>query len=391
MNGVLPGDLQVRPKSGASVWIAEATGTHALEVTQSGVYFGSASASNVLLNGDDLAASILGIGTTPGAGASNVLGVHVAPGGEIGTAKLGGILGPDKGGTGRSTNSAGLALAVASDGTLGGVSGLRPAAGGLDVQGGVSVAGTAVLGEDGTVCGRSLLDLHRGSPPSASASVSGASIAWSATDRDGDLRRVAVRYRRGGGSYTPEEVRDLPDDWYAVDEGAHEAVFVAPAASSPWSPPYFEFFKDKAGLVPRSAFRLRAGGKYRFERAAGAGDAHPFWIGDSVSADFSGFPIDATPGRGRAAGGLLGTGSNEFIQFYIPRSFSGDIYYFCTTHSSMRAAFRLDPASLEPRGDPVASLSGLFDASGRLAGDLAFVVAEDAAGNLSDPAVAAIV
>lgn len=390
MNGVLPGDLQVRPKSGASVWIAEATGTHAVKVTQSGVYFGSASASNVVLDGDNLAASILGIGLRPGVGAGNVLGVHVAPGGEIGTSKLGGILSPDKGGTGRSTHPAGLALAVASDGTLGGVSGLRPAPGGLDVQGGVSVAGTAVLGEDGTVCGRSLLDLHRGSPPSASASVSGAAIAWSATDRDGDLRRVAVRYRRGGGIYTREEVRDLPDDWYAVDEGAYEAVFVAPAYSA-FSPPYYDFFKDKAGLMPRSAFRLRSGGKYRFERAAGAGDAHPFWIGDSASADFSGFPIEATPGRGRAAGGLIGTGSNEFIQFSIPRSFSGNIYYFCTVHSSMRAAFRLDPASLEPRGDPVASLSGFFDASDRLAGDLAFVVAEDAAGNLSDPAVAAIV
>lgn len=391
MNGVLPGDLQVRPKSGASVWIAEATGTHAVKVTPSGVYFGSASASNVVLDGDDLADSILGIGLRPGVGAGNVLGVHVAPGGEIGTARLGGILGPDKGGTGRSTHSAGLALAVASDGTLGGVPGLRPVPGGLDVQGGVSVAGAVVLGEDGTVCGRSLLDLHRGSPPWVDASVSGRSVSWSASDRDGDLRRVAVRYLRGGGSYTREEVRDLPDDWYAVDEGAYEAVFVAPAASSPWSPPYFDFFKDKAGLKPRSAFRLRAGGKYRFELAVGAGNGHPFWIGDSVSAAFSGFPIEATPGRGYASGGLLGTGSNEFIQFSIPRSFSGNIYYFCTTHSSMRAAFRLDPASLEPRGDPVASLSGLFDASGRLAGDLAFVVAEDAAGNLNDPAVVAIV
>lgn len=375
--------MQVRPKSGASVWLAEATGANAVKVTPSGAYFGSAAASNVVLAGDDLAASILGIGLRPGVGASNVLGVHVAPGGEIGTAKLGGILGPEKGGTGRSTHSAGLALAVLSDGTLGGVPGLRPEPGGLAVQGGVSVAGTAVLGEDGTVCGRSLLDLHRGSPPFVEASAEGSSIAWSAFDRDGDLRRVAVRYRRGGGSYSPEEVRDLPDDWYAVDEGAYEAVFAAPSAS----PPYFEFFRDKAGLKPRSAFRLCVGGKYRFELAAWAGDEHPFWIGDSIETEFSGFTIEATPGRGRESGV---SGPNDFIQFSIPRSFSGNIYYFCTRHASMRAPFRLDQASLEPRGDPVASLSGLFDASGRLAGDVAFVVAEDAAGNLSEPAVAAV-
>ena len=74
-----PGEyLQVRPKSGASVWIADATGTRVVRVNTAGASFEAASASNVSLAGKDLAESVRDIGKSPGVGSSNVLGIHVA-------------------------------------------------------------------------------------------------------------------------------------------------------------------------------------------------------------------------------------------------------------------------------------------------------------------------
>lgn len=371
-DGALPGNLQIRPKSGSSIWLSPG-----LRVTPAGVIFASATADDVSLSGKDLATAIADIRLGPGVGQNVDGAVHVSPG-TIGTDKLGGVLSGDKGGTGRTGNVPGRFLAV-SGSELTGIQEVSASPGGLSISSGSSlgVAGLPVLSA-GELCARSALDLHRGSAPSIDEAfvAPGRVVAWTASDRDGDLVAVHARYAAPGATLSAEDVRLAPDETHSVDEGCYETVFVRPSAD-PFSPPHYDFFADEAGAVRLKA-RIQAGRRYRFERLGGPD--HPFWV-------FGGFPVQGTAGRSHSSG-IQAPG--EFLQFEVPAQYVGEAAYRCTTHGSMVAEFAVRAASDPPTRDPVPLLSGGFDAGGVAAGTNAFVVAEDAAGNLSVPAVVAL-
>ena len=245
--------------------------------------------------------------------------------------------------------------------------------------GGVSGTGELLTEGQSPGSGRSLLDLRRGAAPSVDGgSHAGSALSWVASDPDGDLRRVAVKY--SVSAQTPAGVLADPDDWYEADEGAAHQVFVGEGS---FSDPFFAFFRDRDGTLPQPSF-LVAGRSYRFERTASASAAHPFWVGDGISADFTDFAVEGTDGRSRTSG-IQAPG--EFLQLDVPSGYAGTVNYFCTAHGAMSRAFEVRPATPPLDGDPLVSLSGSFDTSGR-SSVTAYLAAEDSAGNTSAGVVA---
>ena len=373
--------MQVRGEKGRSVWLSERSGVHKVEIRESSVEFATVSASAVVLNDRDLRTRIQAIPDTPGVGRENVKSEHVAAG-SVGSDKLGGTLAGEKGGTGSEHLAPGKAIAV-MHGRLAGVSRLTlpGAAGGISVDGSLMLVGGGGVDPDGKLfqgaVRRPLMDLRKGAAPSAdSAWYFSSTLHWRASDRDGDLRRVAVRY--SAEPKTAREILDAPDDWFEADEGGCAQVFVGEGTSES---PYYPFYRDRAATLPlrRGASEpmfLVAGRSYRFERALGVSTAHPFWIG--------GIQAAATAGRSQTSGIQL---PGEFLQLDIPPDFSGSIEYFCTQHSSMRRTFQVRGATAPVDGDPVTALSGTFDAFGQAA-STARVAAEDSSGNASEVFVA---
>eukprot|EP00873_Tetraselmis_striata_P043685 jgi/Tetstr1/463949/TSEL_008754.t1 len=379
----VPGDVQVLGRPGGAVWLAGGGAAHSARIDESSVSLTALSASNVVLAGRGLRERVDWIASTPGVGDSNVRAEHVAPE-SVGTDKVGGVVLGGVGGTAASWLAEGAVLAVpgAGGGGLEGVAALTADTvdGGLRVDGDVRLAGGGALTGEGEVRrsgggdGRRLLDLRKGAPPAVDSAShdGGAALGWEASDPDGDLRTVAVKY--SSSSVTAAGVLASPDDWYEADEGAAEQVFVGEGSTSS---PYFPFFRDRAGAFPRPAV-LAAGRSYRFERAAGASAAHPFWVAAA------GLAVEGSPGRS-ASSGIQAPG--EFLQLDVPVGFSGAIGYQCTEHGFMASAFEVRPATPPLDGDPLASLSGAFDTSGRR-GVTAYLAAGDAAGNASADVVA---
>lgn len=384
----LPGDLQIVGNPGGSVLLTDKSA--AVRVTPSSVEVSVLSADSVTLGGRDLERRIESISLSPGVGESNVGEVHVAHQ-SVSADKAGGVITGGVGGTGaRGLFSGGVVAVAQSGGGLEGVQALSVADhdGGLEVAGtvrigggggGISDAGELMGGGEGN--STSLLDARKGRPPEVKdASNSGNKLHWNAYDPDGDLRVVAVRY--ASTPQTAEEVLSAPDDFFEANEGAVHQVFVGEGT---FSDPYYLFFRDRRGTLPRPPF-LVAGRSYRFERVTGA-TLHPFWVGAAASDDFAGFPVVATSGRSKESG-ILDPG--DFLQFDVPGDFTGTVNYFCTVHAEMSRAFEVRAATAPLDGGPLVSLSGTFDATG-FGGLTAYLAAEDSAGNASDDAVAVAV
>ena len=383
------GDLQVSAPAGSSVLLGDrSSGADPVGVTASGVSVpAAASAAAVLLGGEDVWERIGRIPLAPGVSEGGVGAEHIAPG-SLSVGKVGGVVGADKGGTGRGSLLAGRVVAVSPGGGLEGIDNLSLSAGdgGLSVDGSVLIAGGGAITESGEFAGRPVSGLHLGAPPSVAATAAGHLVKWTAADADGDARRVLVRY--SGAPLAAEDVVAAPDDWFEADEGAAQQVFVGAGSASP---PHYAFYRDAGGSRPLlrgggGAMVLHAGRSYRFERADGAPQGHPFWVGASAAEEFSGFPVEGPQGRSRSSG-IDSPG--EFVQFDIPRGWTGALRYYCTSHAAMSLAFDVRPASAPHSRDPLAALSGSFDASAH-AGSVATVVCEDSAGNVSDAASVAI-
>lgn len=382
------GDIQILARPGASVWIGDRSATSPVEITETKITIPNTTASNIILNGTDIRQRINHMSMTPGVGESNVRATHIALE-SINTEKIGGILEPDVGGTGRPDILSGRIAIASSTGYIEGVSKLKLSLedGGLVVDGDVRLTGGGVLGKagelmtEGEETGRSLLRLANGVAPTiASATLDGSSLRWTSTDADGDLRRVMVKY--SPYALTKEQVNAAPDDWFEVDEGGVHQIYVG---NGNGSAPFYAFFRDKHGTFPLlrgsgDAMVVHAGRSYRFQRTAAFASGHPFWIGTSASTEFTDFAIEGSPGKSYTTG--IDT-AGEYIQFDIPADWSGTLNYYCTNHVGMLRAFDVRVSSPVFDRDPIPILNGSFDTSGQTS-STARLVSEDASGNLSD-------
>lgn len=360
------GDVLIRGREGASVWLAERGGL-AVRVHAGGVELPPASCGSVELRGRDVASRIADVGLTPGVGASNVTGSNVAPA-SLPAGKIGGVLAPGKGGTGTDRFPAGSVLAVPDAGGLRGSPALSVTeAGGLRALGGLRVGAAGEI-SGGSVrsagSARGLGTLHKGAPPAVTASLSvDGTVEWQATDGDGDLRAVLVRYDAADG-LAAAEVEGTPHDRHHVNDGATEQVYVGVVSGA------YRFYADKDGLYEVPA-ALTAGASYRFETVVGGLPDDPFRA-----------EAEAEVARYSAAGGAL-SGPDDFLQFTAP---AGPVAYSCEEHPGMAGAFAAR-AALPPARNPVASLAGAFDPAGVPRPTKAHVVAVDSFGNVSDAAV----
>ena len=124
---------------------------------------------------------------------------------------------------------------------------------------------------------------------------------------------------------------------YSVEPALSGAISFTVSGGQSTSP--FYLFTDSEGQTPDfSSSPLVRGQTYHFI-ADGISTDHPFMIGE-LYGDFN---------SSHVTGGPL-TGSNGQITVTIPSDYQGNLFYFCTNHSSMIAAFTLsDPDQNQTR------------------------------------------
>lgn len=361
-SGSTTGDLQIKAPIDKTVWISNSDGSQYMKIRRDTVTTTNMVATSVEMDGVDLENRINGISLKSGVGDSNVTPETIIPA-SVNTDK---VTNPnvDKGGTGRVDRPDGLWVAGANN--VDAVAGLAAVGNELTSPGNVKISGVEI--SPSSVAGKMLTDFPKGLPPRIDSCVKdGLSLDWIASDPDGDLVAVYVKY---ADFATATEVRDEPDDWYTSYDEGYEMVFVGTGRTAE---PYFDFYADKAGTKPRVKFPIHKGRSYRFEMIEGD-LPYPFMIGDSVSTD-SPLALSMTEGRSKSVG--IATASNEFIQVTIPENFTDTLYYYSPNESQIRDSFVIRDA------DPNKELSsGSFDISG-VSHSNALIVGEDSVGNLS--------
>lgn len=393
-DGVSPGDLQIRVPEDNTVWISDRVTGSRVAFTRTSVEVSApVTASNIVISGQDIETRINEIYLKSGVGDFNVAAVHVAPK-SVDTTKVGGVVLGDVGGSGSNEILEGAFIASSGSGGAEGLSNVLLASdGGLNVDGGLFIRGAESnyliephednvrFRRDNAPSGVRANLLSSGVPPVIETATRATGIDFSVTDRDGDIRRVMIWYTNGSTPPTQQQITESPSDWYDVEEGGDFTYYVGDATGTA---PYHEFFFDRAGTKPISTgtgeLTLRRGSSYRFERISSAG---VFYVGTSISNDFTDFVIDSSPGTGYSTG-LASPG--QFVRFTVPDDFSGDLQHYSGADTYK---FRiLDPVA-SALASPMHELSGSFSLAGvggqspGVQESQCFLAAEDANGNVS--------
>lgn len=148
--------------------------------------------------------------------------------------------------------------------------------------------------------------------------------------------------------------------------------------------PFYDFYTDASGtqeLTPISTLYLDA--SYTFHRLNGA-TTHPFYISDVSYEEPHSSNILLT-GDGSYNTGI--TGSETFTLEFTGLDTSDNLYYYCTSHSSMVNAFTLIETTpvVDTTAPTLSSIIPLLDASNvTIDSNLAFTFSEDVSGNFGN-------
>lgn len=120
--------------------------------------------------------------------------------------------------------------------------------------------------------------------------------------------------------------------------------------SDAFSSPYYLFYSDSSYTTQVTS--LEKGNTYRFNYDSN--DAgHPFWVSSTNShgsTDVVGLTLTASDNTASATSGIT---AGEYLDVEISSTYSGsDLYYYCTSHSSMIGSITVSAASAGSNGDP---------------------------------------
>lgn len=119
--------------------------------------------------------------------------------------------------------------------------------------------------------------------------------------------------------------------------------------------PYYNFFLNADGTEAMTKLYLQSGTYYRFQRLKNA-STHPFYV-STPSTDIT------LEGDGSVSMGI--TGTESFIVYITPNLNTTELYFSCTTHSSMKVQFLVDAVEgcMDPQANNFNAAANVFDNS----------------------------